>query len=274
MVKVVNTENADGKYVIIRHNSIGYSGNAQSNYYSSYLHLESIGVEEGVVVSKGQTIGKVGMTGITTTPHLHFQIDTGDAPFHAYWPYTFQDLRELKLDFFEAVNLGLGKENAMKYTVHPMEFVQTLRSGSAAASAPANEIRVASNVPDAPQTIITAVPVVMTPSSQTTITSTSVATPSKSTQETKVPDTLMSAPVLPDSNTSVQSSPSQAAVASANAFIDVSNKAIYAKAAAYLKSNAVPVLQTESVFRPNQAMTRREAVLYLAGVFRIEPQVG
>lgn len=128
MVKVVNTENADGKYVIIRHNSVGYSGKAASNYYSSYLHLESTAVEEGVVVSKGQVIGKVGMTGITTTPHLHFQIDTGDAPFHAYWPYTFQDLRELKLDFFEAVNLGLGKENAMKYTVHPMEFVQGLRS--------------------------------------------------------------------------------------------------------------------------------------------------
>lgn len=129
-------------------------------------------------------------------------------------------------------------------------------------------------MPEAPQTIITAVPVIMAPSTQTPA-PTPASTPSQSIPETKVPDTLMSAPILPDSGISPQSSSSsQAAAASAKAFIDVSNRAVYAKAAAYLKTNAVPVLQTESVFRPNQAMTRREAILYLAGVFRIEPEIG
>ncbi|MFZ2256175.1 MAG: hypothetical protein WAW59_00570 [Patescibacteria group bacterium] len=68
-------------------------------------------------------LGRVGMTGITTTPHLHFQIDTAEAPFHPYWPFTSADSRNAGLGFFESVNAGLGKENALKYTIHPMNFI-------------------------------------------------------------------------------------------------------------------------------------------------------
>ena len=52
-------------------------------------------------------LGRVGMEGITTTPHLHIQIDTAEAPFHPYWPFTSAEAREAKVSFYDAINIGL-----------------------------------------------------------------------------------------------------------------------------------------------------------------------
>lgn len=41
---------------------------------SLYAHLGEVLVNEGEVVFTGQTIGHVGLTGMTTGPHLHFEI--------------------------------------------------------------------------------------------------------------------------------------------------------------------------------------------------------
>lgn len=87
VIKTVEADPSGNKYVVIRHDNVPVHGRIDT-IFSSYLHLSSIDVHEGEKVQKGAVIGRVGTTGLTTTPHLHFQIDTKEAPFHPYWPYT------------------------------------------------------------------------------------------------------------------------------------------------------------------------------------------
>jgi murein DD-endopeptidase MepM/ murein hydrolase activator NlpD len=54
-----------GLFVIIDHNI---------DYVTLYAHLSEVLVEEGQVVAQGDLIGKVGSTGNSTGPHLHFEI--------------------------------------------------------------------------------------------------------------------------------------------------------------------------------------------------------
>lgn len=62
-----NLKSSYGTYVIIKHNN---------GLYSLYAHGQagSICVSEGQYVSQGQQIMKVGSTGNSTGPHLHFEI--------------------------------------------------------------------------------------------------------------------------------------------------------------------------------------------------------
>lgn len=113
----------DDKYVVVKHKNIDYQG-VVGDYYSGYLHLGKVYVEPGDLVNKGTVVGTVGMTGITTTPHLHFQIDNDEAPFHPYWPFTLSEAYSANLNFFEAVNKGLNQSNVRSYTVDPIHFLK------------------------------------------------------------------------------------------------------------------------------------------------------
>lgn len=77
-------------------------------YFSIYGHFDSAAVSPGQDVKPGQTVGYVGMTGNTSAPHLHLQIDLGTAGEN-HLPYE-------------------GAESDAK-TVHPITFLGKWRSG-------------------------------------------------------------------------------------------------------------------------------------------------
>ena len=54
-----------GKHIRIGHDEV---------YSTLYAHLSKISVNEGQYVEKGDTIGLSGNTGISTNPHLHFEV--------------------------------------------------------------------------------------------------------------------------------------------------------------------------------------------------------
>ncbi len=48
-----------------------------SNIYTTYNHMSAITVSAGQSVGRGQQVGRIGMTGDATGPHLHFEVWVG-----------------------------------------------------------------------------------------------------------------------------------------------------------------------------------------------------
>ena len=57
-----------GNYIVIRHNY---------GFLTKYAHMNDAYVDEGDIVTQGQVIGAMGSTGLSTGPHLHFEVRIG-----------------------------------------------------------------------------------------------------------------------------------------------------------------------------------------------------
>lgn len=133
VTKVSEQTTGFGNHIVVRHDNFPslYNSSVKETLYSSYSHLGQVLVAEGSVVLKGELIGKSGDTGTATTPHVHFQIDNDHAPWHPYWPFTFQEANDAGLSFTEAINTGFGQAKALETTVNPVLYAQTYSDGSA-----------------------------------------------------------------------------------------------------------------------------------------------
>jgi murein DD-endopeptidase MepM/ murein hydrolase activator NlpD len=81
--QVVATEYASdfGNFIIIRH---------KHGYYTRYAHLQSARVKLGQSVQQNEVIGYIGNTGISTGPHLHYEVHIGSDVVD---PYRYITLR-------------------------------------------------------------------------------------------------------------------------------------------------------------------------------------
>lgn len=67
-VVTVGFDNSFGNFIIIKHNH---------GIYTRYAHLSTYRVKKGQLVEQGDVIGYVGNTGISTGPHLHYEVHIG-----------------------------------------------------------------------------------------------------------------------------------------------------------------------------------------------------
>ena len=72
-----NENDPYGKAVVIKH-AFGYKG---ETLYTTYAHMSEIIAVAGQHVETGDVIGLVGDTGVTTGPHLHFEVRMGPNTF-------------------------------------------------------------------------------------------------------------------------------------------------------------------------------------------------
>ncbi len=67
-VVTVDFDPGFGNYVIIKH---------KHGFYTRYAHMQSFRISKGQYVQQGQIIGYIGNTGVSTGPHLHYEVHIG-----------------------------------------------------------------------------------------------------------------------------------------------------------------------------------------------------
>lgn len=103
----IDIANKEGTPIVASHNgkvvlaeSLYLTGNTVMidhglNVFSSYAHMSKLDVKAGQMVKKGQVIGRVGTTGFSTGPHLHYAMLIGNTfinpnPFFQASPFEWK----------------------------------------------------------------------------------------------------------------------------------------------------------------------------------------
>ncbi len=76
----------DGKVILVKHSKNGYGNELIIDhgfgYKTVYAHLHKILVKQGQKIKRGEIVAKVGSTGLSTGPHLHYEVRFNNRPIN------------------------------------------------------------------------------------------------------------------------------------------------------------------------------------------------
>ncbi|MFH0833919.1 MAG: S-layer homology domain-containing protein [Patescibacteria group bacterium] len=261
VIKVASDASGFGKNIVIKHYDVpSLDGNETLTLYSGYAHLSEMNVTVGQIVKRGDIIGKSGETGTATTPHLHFQIDNDNAPWHPWWPFTSAQTAAAGVSFFDGISAGIGQADAIKNTINPMLWVQRYlvtgdqTYGSDLHASDSSTTTTTDNSTAANETTATTTVVADAAATVVADTSTTVEQPTTTTE----PESTDSAePEVTTTDTAQEATPIE------QIFTDVDSTNKYAKAILYLKEHEIVAGYPDGSFQPDKTVSRVEALKML-----------
>ena len=106
---------ADGKVSLVKVRFSGYGKLVEIDhgfgFKTRYAHMHEFAVKEGQKVKRGQVIGYVGNTGLSTAPHLHYEVIKGNSkinPVHYFFNDLNPDEYEKVIELSSIENQSLG----------------------------------------------------------------------------------------------------------------------------------------------------------------------
>jgi murein DD-endopeptidase MepM/ murein hydrolase activator NlpD len=85
---------ADGQIVAVNYDGGGFGNNIiikhKHGFYTRYGHMQSFRVKLGQKVGQGEVIGYIGNTGLSTGPHVHYEVHIGSDVVD---PYKYLNIR-------------------------------------------------------------------------------------------------------------------------------------------------------------------------------------
>ena len=85
---------ADGQVVVVEYDHGGFGNNVvirhRHGFFTRYAHMRSFRVSVGQMIQQGDVIGYIGNTGLSTGPHLHYEVHIGSDVVD---PYRYLNIR-------------------------------------------------------------------------------------------------------------------------------------------------------------------------------------